>query len=205
MIYNYQTGYPVQISGNGANAIFPAFYFSDDEVYFIYPADRIIYNYTLGTFFKQEEHDYQEITLDAIQGQMGNLIGYTQADPNQLPTLYYQNGRLTLQHAHCRNIGWHPRKPGHYIYGNILNPNNPKVFTLNSVFDLNAFQNAVNAVNQHNFQNARLIELYFDDNNVITSRHVSRSQLNAGYAPNFELEEVSKFIAANQYPIDPFE
>ncbi len=209
MIYNYETGAPVEITQEGANEIFPAFYFDSDTVlFFIFPDEDIIYNYTLGVFFKHEGHsEYEEISIRPIISldEMGALIGYTQADVSQLPTLYYQNGRLTLQHANCRNIGWHPRKAGlNYVYGNILHPNSPKVFKNGEAFNLANFNLAVAAVNAGNFAQSRLIELYYDNQSIIKSRHVSRSQLILGQVPNFVLSEVSRFTAAKDLDPSPF-
>ncbi len=209
MIYNYKTGEPVEISSVGANKIFPVFYFdSESNLFFIFPKEKVIYNYTLGVFFKHEGHsEYKEISIKPkiALDKMGTLIGYTQADDSQLPTLYYQNGRLTLQHGNCRNIGWHPRKAGlKYICGNILYPNNPKVFERKGLFNLDEFNLAVAAVNAENFAESRLIELYYDDKLIIKSRHVSRSQLILGQVPNFVLNEVSRFTAAKELNPSPF-
>ena len=206
MIYNYETGQPVIISQDAANLCFRAFYFNDDDIYFIYPNETIIYNYTLGLFFEHIKLDiYKKIQLESVVNTMGNLIGYTQANISQLPTLYYDNGRLTLQHSNCRNIGWHPRKAGYsYVYGNILHPNSPKVFARGTVFDQTAFNQAIAQVNAVNFNQSRLIELYYDNaTNVIKSRHVSRSQLIAGQAPNFVLNILNQFLAAKEVNPSP--
>ncbi|TRX54848.1 hypothetical protein FNH22_19025 [Fulvivirga sp. M361] len=45
----------------------------------------------------------------------GEYIGYTQGS-GQPPTLYFENGRLTQEHPHADNVGWHPlrnRQPNH--------------------------------------------------------------------------------------------
>lgn len=201
MIYNYKSGSPVVVTPTKANEYFPDFDFEEDYLFFIYPDDYIIYNFTLGLFFELDKHgDYYEIQPPGILGAKGNFVGYTQADPNQLPTLYYQNGRLTLQHAHCRNIGWHPRKHGYnYISGNVLSPNNPRIFANGTQFDINQFNVAVAAVNPHNIQNAQLIELYYDANDTIVSRHVSRSYRIPNQPPNFQLNAVNEFTAANEF------
>lgn len=201
MIYNYESGRPIVVSPRQANTYFPGFDFDDDYTFFIYPEDNIIYNFTLGLFFEFDQYDeYQQIQQPGILGAMGNFIGYTQADPNQLPTLYYQNGRLTLQHAHCRNIGWHPRRAGYqYISGNILSPNNPKIFANGTLFDINQFNMAVAAVNQNNIQQAQLIELYYSATDMIVSRHVSRSYRILNQPPNFNLNVVNEFTAANEF------
>lgn len=209
MIYNYANGAPVLIDANAANAIFPAFLFNPGEVYFLYPAaaDRIIYNYTLGVFFHQAGNGYQQIILPAVlPANMGILTGYTQANPNQLPTLYYANGRLTLQHGNCRNIGWHPRRANlTYVYGNILNPNVPiKKFEIGQQFNQALFNQEVAAVNAGNIDQSRLIELYYNAAGVIVSRHVSRSHLILGPVPNFAVNPVSLFLAAKEVNPAPF-
>lgn len=39
----------------------------------------------------------------------GKYLGYTQGgDSTQLPTLYFENGHLTQEHAYPTNVGWHP-------------------------------------------------------------------------------------------------
>lgn len=194
------------VTRHTANTYFPDFDFEEDYTFFLYPNDNIIYNFTLGLFFEFDGDDqYDEIQQPAILGAMGNFVGYTQADPNQLPTLYYQNGRLTLEHAHCRNIGWHPRKQGYnYISGNVLSPNHPKIFANGTVFDLNQFNLAVGAVNAHNIQQAQLIELYYNANNVIVSRHVSRSYRIPNQLPGFHLNAVNEFTAANEFNPNSF-
>ncbi|MFY0629713.1 MAG: hypothetical protein JXR05_04980 [Flavobacteriaceae bacterium] len=207
MIYDYSTNPPNLVTANQADTLFPGFYFADKDLFFIYPSDDIIYNYTLGAFFKYiRDSEYKQITLPAVSlKNMGDLIGYTQANPNQLPTLYYTNGRLTLQHGNCRNIGWHPRKGGYsYVYGNILHPNNPKVFTLGSQFDQAAFDEAVNEAKGNTSNDVRLIELYYNDDLKIVSRHVSRSRLISGYPPNFVLNPVNQFLAAKEISPPPF-
>jgi hypothetical protein len=207
MILDYLVNPPSVVTSNQANVSFPAFYFNDDDLYFIYPNEAIIYNYTLGLFFEHIKTDiYKKIQLRSVVNEMEGLNGYTQANPNQLPTLYYANGRLTLQHANCSNIGWHPRKEGYtYVYGNILHPNDPKVFARKTIFDQAAFNLAIAAVNAQNFQQSRLIELYYDTiTNVITSRHVSRSQLILGPPPNFVLNIVNQFLAAKEMNPSPF-
>lgn len=50
----------------------------------------------------------------------GNYIGYTQGGgPGQKPTLYFENGRLTQEHDHSDNEGWHPLKPGTHYMANV--------------------------------------------------------------------------------------
>lgn len=211
MIYDYSTKSPIEVTKDQANIDFPGFYFEDDtDLYFIYPAaaDRIIYNFSLGVFFKYIRNgEYENIVIRPIitLAQMGNLTGYTQSDPNQLPTLYYANGRLTLQHSNCRNIGWHPRKPNFtYVYGNILHPNKPKVFSIGTVFDQDEFNKDVALAANSSSDEIRLIELYYDGNSTIKSRHVSRSKLILGAPPNFILSIVNQFLAAKEVNPPPF-
>ena len=211
MIYDYSTNPPHLVTSNQANINFPGFYFADDtDLYFIYPSatDKIIYNYSLGVFFKYiRDGEYENIAIRPIVtlAQMGNLRGYTQFDPNQLPTLYFENGRLTLQHSNCRNIGWHPRKANlTYVYGNILHPNNPKVFSLGTTFVQKDFDDAIALAATSNSNEVKLIELYYDENLKITSRHVSRSKLIAGNPPNFVLNILNQFLAAKEINPSPF-
>ena len=211
MIYDYSTNPPNLVNDVQANVDFPGFYFAEEYDYFIYPqqGDRIIYNFSLGLFFKFiRDGEYNEIAIRPLISldQMGDLIGYTQADPNQLPTLYFQHGRLTLQHSHCRNIGWHPRKTKYkYVYGNILNPNHPKkLFSNGTVFNEGAFEAAVAEAKGSDPPDVRLIELYYNNDNIIKSRHVSRSRLIPGPHPNFVLNALNQFLAANEIAPPPF-
>lgn len=45
--------------------------------------------------------------------------GYTQANPQTLPTLYFKQGRYTQQHTDHANIGWHPYDAPVYRLTNI--------------------------------------------------------------------------------------
>ena len=211
MIYDYSKNPPTVINSARANSYFPEFYFHDDiDIYYIYPqvSDKIIYNYSLGAFFKFIRNgEYQNIAIRPIttSEQMGTLIGYTQSSPTQLPTLYYKNGRLTLQHKNCRNIGWHPRKSQYtYVYGNILNPNDPKVFKRGTQFNQQEFDKAIQEATGNTSNEVKLIELYYDNNCIIISRHVSRSKLILGPVSNFELPIVNQFLAVKEINPPPF-
>lgn len=46
----------------------------------------------------------------------GDYVGYTLG--GQEPTLYFTGGRLTQQHRHAKNVGWHPLKTGRRIIRN---------------------------------------------------------------------------------------
>lgn len=50
----------------------------------------------------------------------GRFIGYTQGGgENQLPTLYFENGRFTQEHEIAGNVGWHPENPDNLTRANV--------------------------------------------------------------------------------------
>ncbi|CAL2084906.1 hypothetical protein [Tenacibaculum sp. 190524A02b] len=209
MIYDYSQKPPVLVSRNKANAYFPDFYFADDtDLYFLYPKDKVIYNYSLGVFFKHVNGpEYENIAIRPIikAEQMGNLIGYTQFSPTQLPTLYFQNGRLTLEHSNCRNIGWHPRRQGfNYAYGNILYEDVPN-YKKGGIFNEEQFKKDQQAAKNNPTKDIRLIEIYYNDSDIIQrTPHHSRSNLILGNPPNFVLQIVNQFLAAKEKSPSPF-
>jgi hypothetical protein len=199
MIYNYATKNPVQISQQAANVLFPGFNFGNNmDLFFTFPNDGVVYNYTTNTFYEGgNQYHFNALPVN----QLGQYIGFTQKVVTQLPTLYYTNGRLTLQHRNCRNIGWHPRKntiagqPVNYVYGNVLNPND---FPNDGDFDLAEFNQAKQAA-LANIANSTLLELYYNNNNKIVGRHPSRSYLRQGMPGNgFVFNPNAAFLAVNE-------
>ena len=199
MIYNYNDKQnPVQITQQAANVLFPNFDFGNNtNLYFIFPGDRVVYNYNNNTFYI----DNNQFHFDALPiNQLGLFIGHTQSVASQLPTLYFDNGRLTLQHGNCRNIGWHPRKitiggqAVSYTYGNVLNPS---AFPRGGNFDIAVFNQAKQDA-LANVANSTLLEVYYNANNIIVGRHPSRSYLRPGMLNGFVLSPNAAFLAVNE-------
>jgi hypothetical protein len=203
MIYNYETGDPIAILPIQANAIFPNYNFGNANTYFIYPDEGIIYNYTTGKFFIY--NDNIEYTPPAVNlNTLGALIGYTQKNLNQLPTLYYANGRLTRQHAMCENIGWHPRHVNfNYASGNMRRADFDEIDD-SGVYNAVIFnQKVAAAVNDHTDQ-VVYVELYYNNQNEIEGTHPSRSRLILGAPNGVGVANVSLFLAANEQDPQPF-
>ena len=129
----------------------------------------------------------------------GAYVGYTQGGGSrQLPTLYFENGRLTQEHKHPDNVGWHPLKdPDCHVRINIIyckdNGNEmvkisgPITHTeIGTVVDHYLTEKAISI--DHNF----LFEFNFEEKKA-SKRHRSRGELlfDGKYDEDYALTQIA--------------
>ncbi|WP_299244068.1 hypothetical protein [uncultured Aquimarina sp.] len=138
------------------------------------------------------------------KNQAGEFIGYTITNLNKKPTLYFEKGRLTLQHDHHLNVGWHSNQGIQFKRQNI-DQNSAEVYQgliekynfakINNIvilrdelwieiqkFALNFMNNKIINCKKKNAQLFECIE--YDNIGFIT--HLSRSKLIKTNQENFE-------------------
>lgn len=127
----------------------------------------------------------------------GAYIGYTQGGgPGQLPTLYFENGRLTQEHRHPENVGWHPlRNPNQHVRLNVtLLENDLEIEIISGhISGAGARQVVITYLQGRNINRGTTFLFEFDfDGQTAHRRHRSRGELlfDGRYDEAYAIEQI---------------
>ena len=133
----------------------------------------------------QNAHDVEDNPTRTVTAQ--EVRGFTQASPNQHPTVYLRNaktndpaGRITQEHTHPENVGAHPQHGAEWYFQNVSRSLIDQAYKASSSkkpkdYLVDAASNAIRNPDK-NVAPRQLVEVFLDKNLDVTATHKSRSE-----------------------------